>query len=894
MFVIKRSGKQEPIKFDKITSRIEKLLGEENKYINQITTVDAAVITQKICNRIYSGISTTELDNLASQICMSLIIENPDYGTLGGRIAVSNHHKNTKISMFDVVQDLYNNRDIHNEQSPLVNKDLLKIVTIYEKEIEDMIDFDRDYLIDFFGFKTLERSYLLKVNDPTKGNKKIVERPQHTFMRVAIGIHGDNLLLVKKTYDALSLKQYTHATPTLFNAGTPRQQMASCFLSGIEDSIEGIFETYTDCGLISKWAGGIGVHISNIRAKESYIRKTGGKSDGLIPLLRTFNSIARQFNQGGKRLGSFAMYLEVHHADIFEFLDAKKNHGSEEERARDLFYALWVCDLFMEKVETDGDWHLMCPDMCRGLNDVYGDEYNHLYNKYVSEGKFKKKIKARDLWKAIISSQVETGTPYICYKDSGNKKSNQKNIGTIKSSNLCSEIYQVSNKLETSVCNLASICLPAVLEYPNKKATHIQNTIWYSLIDDTVQKELIDHLFESSIKIYTKDDCSYCKLLKKLLTDTGLEFEEIEEDESEQLRLKADAEPFETVPQLFCELSNGDIVHIGGYDDTWEILRPRINHDKLVELAYDLTINLNQIIDKNYYPIEKTRLSNMNHRPIGIGVQGMADLFFLLRLPFDSEEARKINKDLFESIYYGAMLSSCNLAESSEPYSTFEGSPLSEGKFQFNLWDLEDNDLSGRWDWDILRKKVMEVGVKNSLLIALMPTASTSQIMGYNECFEAVTSNIYSRKTLAGEFTVINKYLMNDLITLDLWDEDVRDRIIYDRGSVQSLRKLPVFLRDIYKTVWEIPQKSIVEMSADRSPFVCQSQSLNLWFEKPNFKDLTNIHFLGWKKGLKTGMYYCRSKAALNAQRFGMDVMKEKRFKEEDLVEEEGCINCSA
>jgi ribonucleoside-diphosphate reductase alpha subunit len=881
MYVIKRNGDKQTVKFDKITTRIEKLIIGNDIY-KTIRGVDPVIITQKICNRIYSKITTSELDNLASQICMSMITDHPDFGELASRIVVSNHHKNTVSNMFDVVNLLYNNKDETGEMAPLVNKEFFKVVSKYESEIASMIDFDRDYLLDFFGFKTLERSYLLRINN--KDKKVIVERPQHLFMRVAIGIHGYDLENIKKTYDSLSLKKYTHATPTLFNAGTTRQQLASCFLSSIEDSIEGIFDTYKDCGLISKWAGGIGVHLSNIRCKDSYIRKTGGKSDGLVPLLRTFNDIARQFNQGGKRLGSFAMYLEVHHADIFEFLEAKKNHGSEQERARDLFYALWVCDLFMERVEMDGDWYLMNPDICRGLNEVYGEDYNNLYNKYVCEGKYKKKIKARDLWKAIIGSQVEVGVPYICYKDHVNKKSNQKNIGVIKSSNLCSEIMEYSDKDEIAVCNLASICLPSVLDKPYN--SYLDGSEY---VDD-IEREFLVNLYEGELLLYSKDDCLYCKLLKNVLdNDEGVKsYKIIDKEEVEKLLPEI---IFETVPQLL-SIRNKEVIILGDYETCWKVLKPRINYAKLSDIAYDLTYNLNNVIDVNYYPVEKTKVSNMKHRPIGIGIQGLADVFFMLKIGYESQEARDINKKIFETIYYGAMSCSNDLAKESEPYSTFTGSPLSEGKFQFDLWDLKDSDLSGLWDWQPLREKVMKFGVRNSLLIALMPTASTSQIMGYTESFESITSNIYTRKTLAGEFTVINKYLIEDLITLDIWNEDTKDRIIYDRGSVQNVRKLPNFLKEVYKTVWEIPQKNIVEMSADRAPFICQSQSLNLSFEKPTFIELTNVHFLGWKKGLKTGMYYCRSKAASNAQRFGMDITKEKKLKDED--QEEGCLTCSA
>ena len=874
MHVIKRNGDKELVKFDKITSRIEKLL-------NGIDNIDAVLITQKICNRIYPGITTTELDNLASQVCMSMVTDHPNFGILGSRLAVSNHQKNTDESFLEVVRKLRNNKDIHNIISPLVSDELENIALKYEKEITSLIKMDRDYLLDYFAFKTLEKSYLLKIN------KKVIERPQHMFMRVAIGIHGEDLENIVKTYNNMSLKQYTHATPTLFNAGTLYTQLSSCYLIATEDSVEGIFETITDCAKISKWSGGIGVHISNIRSNGSYIRKTAGYSDGIMPMLKVYNDVCRYINQGGgKRNGSIAMYIEPHHADIFAFLEAKKNHGAEEERARDLFYALWVPDLFMERIEVNGDWYLMDPDACPGLPDVYGEEYNNLYLKYVAENRYVKKIKARDLWQAVISSQVETGIPYIAYKDHVNKKNNQKNIGTIKSSNLCIEINQVSNKEETSVCNLASICLPKILELPHNN----NESKWSSLLSKDELK-LYDYYFKGDLKIYTKDDCVYCKLLKALLKKTGLKYEEINDEQSEKYRILCNIEPFETVPQLFSVSPNEKVKHLGGYDDSWNFLKPKINHEKLSDIAYDLVINLNKVIDKNFYPTEKTRVSNLRHRPMGIGVQGVGDLFIMLKVPFDSEEASKINKEIFETIYYGAMSSSIDLAEKDGSYSSFEGSPLSQGLFQFNLWDLKDDDLSGRWDWGVLRKKLLIHGARNSLLLALMPTASTSQIMGsYVEAFEALTSNLYTRRTLAGEFTVANPYLIQDLIDLDIWTEDTKDRLIYDKGSVQRLKGLPKFLKDIYKTVWEISQKTIITMSAERAVFICQSQSLNLFFDKPDFKTLTQSHFHGWKSGLKTGSYYIRSKPALSAQRFGFDSEKEQKLKEED----EGCLNCSA
>lgn len=1034
MYVTKRNGNKENVQFDKITSRISKLIYDLDSQI------DPALITQKTCSSMYSGISTTELDNLACQICMGMISEHPDYGILGSRIAISNHQKNTCENFTEVVEILYQNKDMDGNLCSLVSDDVFNISQKYKTELHNIINFKRDYLLDFFGFKTLERSYLLKINTGN-GTKKIIERPQHLFLRVAIGIHGDNLQLVKETYDAISLKQFTHATPTLFNAGTKTPQLSSCFLGYIEDSIEGIFDSYRECGIISKFAGGIGIHISDIRTKGSYIRKTGGSSDGLMPLLKTFNSVARQFNQGGKRLGSFAMYLEVFHADIFTFLEAKKNVGSEDERARDLFYALWVCDLFMQKVEKNEDWYLMDPNRCPNLPNVYGKDFENLYNKYVSEAKYEKKIKARDLWEAIIASQIEHGMPYICYKDHVNRKTNQQNLGTIRSSNLCvsgdtmiqvkksvaqnipikdlvnetvevwngkewskttivktgenqkmlriefsnsshvkcteyhkfhiseyskevvyeaknlkvgmniipytkwsddgnhnltcrnisiisihecsekedsycfneplehkgifngvilgncAEINLYSDVNETAVCNLSSICLPSILEFPNTEdiTMHLP---WHNLLNDE-QKIYSKYFLMGKLKMFTKKDCEYCKLLKALLKKSKFKFEEIDADEAEKLRKMSNPslsveKQFETVPQLFSILGSNDIQHLGGYDDCWEILQPKVNYKKLENLAYNLVLNLNKIIDINYYPVEKTRVSNMKHRPLGIGVQGLANVFMMLRLPFTSDEARRINKHIFETIYFGAMRGSLDLAKIDGPYSTFNGSPLSEGKFQFDLWNLKNEELSGMWNWDEMRKQVSEYGVRNSVLVSLMPTASTASIFGNVESFEPITSNLYTRNVLSGVFTIINKHLISDLIDLDLWNKDMADQLVYYKGSVQNISRIPKKFKEIYKTVFEIDQKLLIKMAAERSPFICQSQSLNLFFDKPTFKDLTSCHFYGWKLGLKTGSYYIRTKAAVSGQNFGMDATKEKMLKKISEEEEKECINCSA
>jgi ribonucleoside-diphosphate reductase alpha subunit len=878
MFVTKRNGKHEKVHFDKITSRISKLIYGLDE------TVDPPMITQKIISRIYSGIKTTELDELSSQVCMGLIIDHPDFGILGSRLIISNHQKNTQASFLNVISTLMGNRDVNGNLAPLISTSVFDIAQKFWHEIESMIDYERDYLVDYFGFKTLERSYLLKVHDGKE--KTIVERPQHLFMRVAIGIHGDDLVNVKKTYDNMSLKQYTHATPTLFNAASSYPAMSSCFLLGTEDSIEGIFQTITDCANISKWSGGIGIHISNIRSKGSYIRKTGGTSEGIMPMLKVYNDTARMVNQSGKRNGSFAIYLEPHHADIFTFLDAKKNSGSDEIRARDLFYALFISDLFMETVEANGEWYLMDPNQSQGLTDVYGDAYKQLYNSYVAEGKFVRKIKARELWEQIIASQIEHGLPYMAYKDHVNRKSNQKNLGTIKSLNLCIEIAEFSDENETACCNLSSISLPAILEsFPSHE--------WFKLLPE--DKQVAYRMLRTGdLIMYSSETCEYCKLLKKLLAPFSSRMTYITDKElAEKLRLEASVGPFQTIPQLFVR-DEGILFHLGGYDDVWDILKPRLNYEKLSGLAYDLTKNLNKVIDKNYYPTEKAKASNMKHRPIGVGVQGLADVYMMLKLPFTSDESREINKLIFETIYWGAMSASLDLVmkDGDLPYSSFGGSPLSQGIFQFNLWDVEDHELSGRYDWGEMREKVMTYGVRNSLLIALMPTASTASIFGNTESFESITSNLYTRNVLSGVFTMINKYLIQDLMSLGIWTQETKDRLIFDKGSVQNIKGLPKFLKEVYRTSYEIDQKMMIKMSAERGIFVCQSQSLNLFFDKPSFKTLTSSHFHAWKLGLKTGMYYLRTRAGTSGQNFALDTKTEKKLREEE--EDEGCLNCSA
>ncbi len=865
MYVIKRNGQKEPVQFDKITRRIFKLC-------DTLENVDPVRVTQKLCNRVFPGITTSELDNLSSQICMSMVTESPEYAALAGRIAVSNHQKNTSEDVLEVFEELYNNRDLSGDPAPLVNKELLELVRKNRAEYNMLLVHGRDYFIDYFGFKTLERSYLLKTVT------KIVERPQHLFLRVAIGIHGEDFANVAKTYNNLSQKNYTHATPTLFNAGTQKQQLASCFLGAIDDSLEGIFEAYKQCGLLSKWAGGIGIHISNIRSRGAYIRGTGGRSDGIVPLLRTFGCIARQFNQGGKRLGSFSMYLEPWHPDVEAFLEAKRNQGVETERARDLFYALWVPDLFMRKAEADEDWYLLDPDRCRGLTDVYGEEFDKLYNSYVEKGMYKKAIKARKLLTEVIKTQVETGGPYICYKDAVNKKSNQANIGTIKSSNLCSEITLYSSLEETAVCTLASIVLPSCVTEPDLRA--------YT---------------DGDLYLYSRPGCSYCKLLKAALTRLGLSWTDLSGSEAREMAKECKMEFPNTVPQLYkvvCIISQyvdektEYPVYMGGYEECWKSLRPVFDFGKLRELTCDLVVNLNKVVDNNFYPNEQTRLSNTRHRPLGIGVQGLADVFATLRLPFTSREARELNKHIFETIYHAAVTGSADQAEIHGPYETFAGSPISKGKFQFDLWGLSADELV--YDWEPLRERVQKTGVRNSCLVALMPTASTSQIMGSTECFEPVSSNVYTRRTLAGSFTVCNKYLTQDLIDLEIWNDDTRNRLIYDKGSVKNIKDLPDFLKDVYKTVWEISQRELIEMSAERGPFICQSQSLNLYFDKPDFRVLMSAHFIGWKLGLKTGSYYIRSKPAGDAQRFGMSIETEQKLESEAKSVSEVCESCSA
>jgi ribonucleotide reductase alpha subunit len=799
MNVRKRDGSIETVSFDKVLRRIT-LLSKD------LPSINAHEIAQKICSRIYDGVSTHELDELTAQLCSSRIADNPEYDQLASRIIISNHHKKTSPSFSETVGILAKNH------FKLVNDELLEIIEKHKDKLNTHIDYNRDYLFDYFGFKTLERSYLMR-ND----EDRIVERPQHMLMRVALGIHGHDIKDALETYDYMSLKRFIHATPTLFNYGTPRQQGSSCFLLNMnDDSIAGIYESLSECAAISKYAGGIGMHIHNVRAKDSVIRGTNGKSDGIVPMLRVFNATARYVNQSGKRNGSIAVYLEPWHADVEQFLDMRKNHGNEEDRARDLFYALWIPDLFMRRVRNNEDWCLMCPDACRGLSDVYGEEFDALYEKYEAEGKYTQKMRAQTLWYKIIESQIETGTPYMLYKDAVNSKNNQSNLGVIKSSNLCCEIVEFTSPEEVAVCNLASLCLPSFIK-------------------------------------------------------------------------------------------NGE------YD-----------FEELGRAVSIVTKNLNKIIDRNFYPLEKARRSNLRHRPIAIGVQGLSDTFMQLRLPYEGEEAAALNRSIFECIYYHAMHTSVQIAktraevlrskapleydlrlneyeylEGAYPgaYSTFEGSPTSQGKFQFDLWGVQP---SSRYDWEALRVELTTWGARNSLLVAPMPTASTAQIMGFTESFELPTSNIFTRNTMAGHFIVVNKYLIRDLLKLNLWDKDMKERIIADEGSIQQLPEIPEELRALYKTAWEIKQRAYINMAKERGAFVCQSQSMNIFVDEPNLRKLNSIHFHAWECGLKTGMYYLRTKPKATAQKFSIDPSKlqppfpKERTPSTSSCDEEVCTACSA
>jgi len=774
MYVVKRDGRKEAVKFDKITARVIKMC------YGLDPMVSPEAVAMKVIEGLYDGVSTTDLDNLAAEVAAAKTTEHPDYALLASRIAVSNLHKETKKTFSDVMTDLYEYLDPKTGQSAaLLSEEVYQIVVNNRDTLDSSIIYDRDFRYDYFGFKTLTRSYLMKLEG------KIAERPQHMLMRVSLGIHKDDIKSAIATYNLMSEGWFTHATPTLFNSGTPKPQMSSCFLLTMkEDSIPGIYDTLKSCAQISQSAGGIGLSIHNVRATGSYIKGTNGTSNGIVPMLRVFNDTARYVDQGGgKRKGSFAIYLEPWHADVFDFLDLKKNHGKEEQRARDLFFALWIPDLFMKRVKNNETWTLMCPHECPGLADTHSEEFEALYTKYEAEGKGRKTINAQDLWFKILESQIETGTPYMLYKDAANAKSNQQNLGVIKSSNLCTEIIEYTAPDEVAVCNLASLALP------------------------------------------------------KYVTEQGV-----------------------------------------------------FDHDKLFEVTYQATLNLNKIIDENYYPVEEAKNSNLRHRPIGLGVQGLADAFILLGLPFESEEARALNREIFETIYFASMTASKDLAIKEGAYSTFNGSPVSKGVFQFDMWGVTP---SNRWEWDLLKEEVKKHGVRNSLLLAPMPTASTAQILGNNECFEPYTSNIYTRRVLSGEFIIVNKHLLKDLVKEGLWNMDMRQKIMAANGSIQNIQEIPARLKELYKTAWEISQKAIIDQAADRGAFICQSQSLNIFMEQANFGKLTSMHFYGWEKGLKTGMYYLRTKAATDAIKFTIDKSVVEEPTTKSLEEQQAAIACS-
>ena len=884
MRVLKRSGSYEDVSFDKILNRIQAL--SDNDEFETRLNIDETLIAQKVVQEIYDGVETSQLDELSAQTSMSMYSQHPDFKILAGRIAVSNLHKNTMNSFSEKIELFYSN------PKPLIADYLYKYVMDNKELIDSEINYKNDYKYDFFGIKTLEKTYLYRLN------RKIIERPQDMLMRVSLSIHRNDINEAIKNYHLMSEHYFTHATPTLYNAGSRREQFASCFLLTMnDDSIQGIYKSLSDCAQISKHAGGIGLSIHDIRGKDSYIAGTNGHSNGLVPMLKVFNDTARYVDQGGgKRNGSFAIYLEPWHCDIFEFIELKKNHGNEDERARDLFYALWVPDLFMKMVHEDKDWCLFCPNECKGLSDVWGDQFEELYREYEKENKYRQKIKARDLWSAILTSQIETGNPYLLYKDACNSKSNQQNLGTIKSSNLCTEIVEYTSPDEIAVCNLASISL-------KKFVKHI----------DTTNMEFI---------IYSKHGCVYCDLAKGLLTKKNITYNE--KDFKELTQLSGEYPLGVKFPQIYLK-GRSKMTHIGGYDKLCEYLIPEYDYLSLEEITHQLTLNLNNIIDYNYYPVPETKKSNLRHRPIGIGVQGLANVFLEFNYAFDSDEAKELNEKIFETIYYASMKASMEISKEREPivlkyknglqqlkqwtdgdhfipseemseiqrkyhiipeeinrekylgsYSTFEGSPLQKGNFQFDLWGKQ---TSNRYDWNSLMLDIQKYGVRNSLLIAPMPTASTAQILGNYECFEPIMTNIYTRRVLAGEYMVINDYLIEDLISLDLWDSQLKDKLIANDGSIQNIQGIPQIIKNKYKTIWEIKQKKIINMAIDRGKYICQSQSMNLFLESPDSSTLTSMHFYAWKNGLKTGIYYLRTRPSSKAIQFTI---------------EPDCENCSA
>ena len=902
MNVTKRDGTTEQVSFDKVTNRL-RILCEMKPKLENVNYID---ISQKVISRIYDGVHTYELDDLAAQLSAQMGVDHYEYTKLASRIAISNNQKRTSPSFSETITLLFNNTDSNGKNCPLISEDVYHFVIANKSKINDTIDYKRDFNFDYFALKTLEKAYLMKVNGV------IVERIQDMLMRVSIGLHIGNLKDALETYELLSNKYFTHATPTLFHSGTPRPQLLSCFLLEIPDSVDGMYNALKNCALISKWAGGIGCHIHSIRGKNSIIRSTNGKSNGLVPLMRVFNDTARHINQSGRRNGSFAMYLEPWHPDILGFLECKKNHGDENARARDLFYAIWMPDLFMERLKNNQNWSLLCPDKCKYLPETYGDDFKKLYEKYEEDpNNIIKSIPAQKIWKEILASQMETGTPYICYKDACNKKSNQKNLGTIKSSNLCTEIIEYSSVDEYACCTLASIGLSQfVIPFDLSK---IKNIV-----------------------IYSKTGCKYCKYSKEYLKSYNLEFEEILLDDDairEKFFNKLNNEQgksFNTVPQIF--INNN---HIGGFDDLFSYFKPSFDFEKLYSVTQRVTKNLDKVIDLNFYPVIETKRSNLLHRPLGIGVQGLADVYAMFKYPFDSAEAKLLNKEIFATIYYAACVTSADIAENRTQkmaelkkqlrnckdipelynknaiknirgeklyhelkaslneinnekylgaYSSFSGSPMSKGLFQFDLWNTKPINKVGNLSlkWDELREKITTFGMRNSLLLAPMPTASTSQILGNNECIEPFTSNIYSRSTLAGEFLVVNRYLQNSLTRINLWNRELKDKIILNNGSIANIKEIPEKLKNIYKISWDLSMKHLIDQAADRGVYVCQSQSLNLWIKDPNFNKLSSMHMYSWKKGLKTGIYYLRRRAITQAQTFSIDPEKEE------------CLMCSA
>ncbi len=931
--VVKRNGESEEVSFDKVIRRIRALCDGLDHTINPL------LVAQKVVSQIYDGVKTTELDELAAQTCISLETTHLDYGKLASRIIISNNHKNTSPSFSETIYILYNNKDNNNVHCPLIAEDVYQIIMANKSKLNDVLDYQRDYLFDYFGFKTLEKAYLMKAN--IDGKSRVVERIQHLLMRVSIGIHKDDIKSAIQSYIYMSQKYFTHATPTLYNSGTPRSQLSSCFLLGIGDSVDGLYKGLTDMAKISANAGGIGICLSDVRSKGSYIRGVNGVSNGIIPYCRVLNEMSRHINQAGKRPGSIACYLEPHHPEVLQFLELRKNTGAEHERCRDLFTAMWISDLFMKRVEANEMWSLFDPDECRGLSDAYGEDYEKLYLKYESEGKAKSTIESRKIWNAMLSSQIETGTPYIGFKDHVNRKSNQKNVGTIKNSNLCvvpeTKILTINGEIEIGTLE-------------NKEVEVWNGKDWSKV---TVRKTG-ENQKVIKVKVVDKEGCEYgyteveCTPYHKFsVIDSYEQYQEdgiCKEVRANELKAGMVLEPYVYYEKEF-EEGYGEYIGIYSYNEVLEVidegrvsdtycftepLRNRgvfngiltfncneiaevstddeyavcnlaslslpqfvkdnleFDFDKLVEVTKVVIRNLNKVIDVNYYPVPETKKSNSKLRPVGLGIQGLADVFAMMRLPFDSPEARVLNKKIAEAMYYGAVYSSWELACEEGPYQEFKGSPMSLGQFQFDLWNVKP---SATYDWESLRQKVMKDGVRNSLLIALMPTASTSQILGNNECFEPYTSNMYTRRTIAGDFIVINKHLVKDLIHIGLWSVDMKNKIIAHNGSVQKITEIPQNIRDLYKTVWEIKQKVIMDLCIDRSPFVCQTSSMNLFFEEPTVNLLTSAFTYGWKNGLKTGIYYLRSRPKVQAQQVTIDPT---RISNKKVEEEEGCTMCSA